>query len=49
MTRSTFAGFTTARLAMAARQRSLDVIGQNIANLNTVGYTKQRVDLVSLN
>lgn len=49
MTRSTFAGFTTARLAMAASQRSLDVIGQNIANINTVGYTKQRVDLVSLN
>lgn len=49
MTRSTFAGFTTARLAMAASQRSLDVTGQNIANINTVGYTKQRVDLVSLN
>ena len=49
MTRSTFAGFTTARLAMAASQRSLDVTGQNIANINTVGYTKQQVDLVSLN
>lgn len=49
MTRSTFATFTTARLAMAASQRSLDVTGQNIANINTVGYTKQQVDLVSLN
>lgn len=49
MTRSTFAGFTTARLAMAASQRSLDVTGQNIANINTVGYTRQQVDLVSLN
>lgn len=49
MTRSTFAGFTTARLAMAASQRSLDVTGQNIANINTAGYTKQQVDLVSLN
>lgn len=49
MTRSTFAGFTTARLAMAASQRSLDVTGQNIANINTTGYTKQQVDLVSLN
>lgn len=49
MTRSTFATITTARLAMAASQRSLDVTGQNIANINTVGYTKQQVDLVSLN
>lgn len=49
MTRSTFAGFTTARLAMAASQRSLDVTGQNIANINTTGYTRQQVDLVSLN
>jgi flagellar hook-associated protein 1 FlgK len=49
MTRSTFAGFTTARLAMTASQRSLDVTGQNIANINTTGYTRQQVDLVSLN
>ncbi|WP_367569188.1 flagellar hook-associated protein FlgK [Lacrimispora sp.] len=49
MTRSTFAGFTTAHLAMAASQRAMDVTGQNIANINTKGYTRQRVDLVSLN
>ena len=44
MIRSTFAGFTTAQLGMAASQRSLDVAGQNIANINTIGYTKQRLD-----
>ncbi|WP_333650733.1 flagellar hook-associated protein FlgK [Lacrimispora sp.] len=49
MTRSTFAGFTTAHLAMAASQRAIDVTGQNIANINTKGYTRQRVDLVSFN
>ena len=35
MIRSTFAGFTTAQLGMAASQRALDVTGQNIANINT--------------
>lgn len=49
MIRSTFAGFTTAQLAMAASQRALDVTGQNIANINTEGYTRQRLDIASLN
>ncbi|MBE5978915.1 MAG: hypothetical protein E7249_07240 [Paenibacillaceae bacterium] len=49
MTRSTFSGFTIAQLAMTASQRALDVTGQNIANINTKGYTRQQVDLVSLN
>lgn len=49
MIRSTFAGFTTAQLAMAASQKALDVTGQNIANINTVGYTRQRLDIASLN
>lgn len=49
MIRSTFAGFTTAQLGMAASQRALDVAGQNIANINTIGYTKQRLDVASLN
>ncbi|MGB5822840.1 MAG: flagellar hook-associated protein FlgK [Proteocatella sp.] len=47
--RSTFAGFTTAQLAMRASQKALDVTGQNIANVNTGGYTRQRLDLISLN
>ncbi len=48
MTRSTFAGFTTAQLALAASQRALDVTGNNIANINTSGYTRQRLDLASI-
>ena len=46
--RSTFAGFNTAQLAMAASQRALDVTGQNLANINTQGYTRQRLDLTSI-
>lgn len=49
MIRSTFAGFTTAQLGMAASQRALDVTGQNIANINTAGYTRQRLDIASMN
>jgi len=36
MIRSTFAGFTTAQLGMAASQRALDVVGQNITNINNM-------------
>ena len=45
----TFGSFTTARLGIYASQASLNVTGNNIANINTVGYTRQRMDLVSLN
>lgn len=45
----TFSSFTTARLAIYASQASLNVTGNNIANINTKGYTRQRMDLVSLN
>ena len=44
MMRSTFAGFTTATLALNASHRALEVTGQNIANINTPGYTRQRLD-----
>lgn len=49
MVRSTFGGFTTAQLALRASQSALNVVGQNIANINTAGYTRQRVDLASFN
>lgn len=45
----TFSSFTTARLGIYASQASLNVTGNNIANINTKGYTRQRMDLVSLN
>jgi len=47
--RSTFAGFTTAQLALRASQQGLNITGQNIANINTTGYTRQVLDQISLN
>ncbi|WP_071393507.1 flagellar hook-associated protein FlgK [Bacillus tuaregi] len=43
--RSTFHGLETARRAMAAQQAALMTTGHNIANANTPGYTRQRVNL----
>ncbi len=48
MLRSTFAGFTMAQHALLANQRALDVAGQNLSNINTEGYTRQRLDLASI-
>ncbi|MEH2939566.1 FlgK family flagellar hook-associated protein [Lawsonibacter sp. JLR.KK007] len=44
----TFGSFTAARLGIYASQSALNVTGNNIANINTEGYTRQRLDLVSL-
>ena len=45
---STFGAFTTARLGMTASMMGLNVTGNNIANINTPGYTRQVVDQISL-
>ena len=45
---STFSGLNTATTALWAQQRGLDVTGQNIANVNTPGYTRQRAELQSV-
>lgn len=45
----TFGSFTAARLGIYASQSALNVTGNNIANINTKGYCRQRLDLVSLN
>lgn len=47
MLRATFAGFSVARGAMTASQKALDITGQNISNVYTTGYTRQRLDQVS--
>lgn len=49
MINSTFGGFMTARLGMSVSQQALNVTGQNITNVGTNGYTRQRLDQVSLN
>lgn len=40
----TFDGFTASRLGIYAAQQSLRVVGNNISNISTAGYTRQRVD-----
>lgn len=42
---STFAGLETARRALFAQQAALQTTGHNIANANTPGYSRQRVNL----
>ncbi|MFF5232002.1 flagellar hook-associated protein FlgK [Dactylosporangium sp. NPDC000521] len=42
---STFSGLNTALSALYAQRRALDITGQNIANVNTEGYSRQRVEL----
>ena len=45
---STFSGLNAATTALWAQRRALDVTGQNISNVNTEGYSRQRVDLAAL-
>jgi flagellar hook-associated protein 1 FlgK len=45
---STFSGLNTATTALFAAQRAMDVTGQNVANVNTDGYSRQRVELQSV-
>ncbi|MCU7730130.1 flagellar hook-associated protein FlgK [Actinoplanes sp. KI2] len=44
---STFGGLNTALTSLYAQRRGLDISGQNIANVNTEGYTRQRVRLAA--
>ncbi|MFG1610116.1 flagellar hook-associated protein FlgK [Actinoplanes sp. NPDC049265] len=44
---SSFGGINTALTSLYAQRRALDVTGQNIANANTEGYTRQRADMQS--
>lgn len=46
--RPTFLGFETCRRGLAVNQKAKDIIGNNIVNWDTVGYTRQRVDMVSV-
>ncbi|TFD16263.1 flagellar hook-associated protein FlgK [Cryobacterium sp. TMT2-23] len=40
---STFGGLNTAYTGLIAARQGLEVVGQNIANANTEGYTRQRI------
>src|SRR5919112_2356639 len=47
MMASSFGGINTALTSLYAQRRALDVTGQNIANANTEGYTRQRAEMQS--
>lgn len=46
--RPTFLGFETQKRTLQIAQKNLDITGNNISNINTPGYTRQRVDLYSM-
>lgn len=46
---STFYGFEIAKSALQASQMGLNVVGQNVANINTEDYTRQVLDVNAAN
>ncbi|MBE6836707.1 MAG: flagellar hook-associated protein FlgK [Ruminococcus sp.] len=46
--RPTFLGFEASKTALYATQKALDITGNNLANISSEGYTRQRVDQVSM-
>jgi flagellar hook-associated protein 1 FlgK len=44
---ATWNGISTALSSLQAQRAAMDIAGQNIANVNTPGYTRQRVQLTS--
>ncbi|MDE5741120.1 MAG: flagellar basal body protein [Oscillospiraceae bacterium] len=45
---SSFMGLYVQRDALNIAQKSLDIVGNNISNIKTTGYTRQRVDVCSV-
>lgn len=45
--KSTFGGLNTIIRGLYAQQASLDTVGHNVANANTDGYSRQRVNLIT--
>lgn len=46
--RPTFLGFETQKRTLMMAQKNIDITGNNVSNVNTPGYTRQRVDLYSV-
>lgn len=46
--RSSFLGLEVSKRTIQLAQKSLDITGNNLSNVNTEGYTRQRVDVSSL-
>lgn len=46
--RPTFMGLETTKRGIMVNQKALDIVGNNISNVKTKGYTRQRLDMVSV-
>lgn len=46
--RPTFMGLETAKRGLMVNQKAMDIVGNNITNMQTKGYTRQRLDTVSV-
>ncbi len=46
--RSSFAGLEMMRSALMVAQTAMDITGHNVANANTEGYSRQRVNIISV-
>ncbi len=46
--RPTFLGFETQKRTLQLAQKNLDITGNNLSNTNTIGYTRQRVDMYAM-
>lgn len=46
--RPTFMGFETASRGLMINQKAMDIVGHNVSNLGVTGYTRQRVDQISM-
>ncbi len=46
--RPTFLGFEASKRGLVATQKNLDITNHNLANADTPGYTRQRLDLFSM-
>jgi flagellar hook-associated protein 1 FlgK len=45
---SDFSGLNTALSSLQAQRRGLELAAQNVANANTDGYSRQKLDLESI-
>ena len=46
--RPTFMGFEVQKRTLMMAQKHQDITGNNLSNINTPGYTRQRVDIYSM-
>ncbi|MCL1848378.1 MAG: flagellar basal body protein [Clostridiales bacterium] len=46
--RPTFMGFETMKRSIEVNQKAIDIVANNLSNVDTAGYTRQRLDVASI-